>query len=151
MHDYLARTFEGNYALARVAKPGLTKYGLPDRRVRKRLETEYPDFWELGPFEEEKAGLPALTLVGRDPATDTIHYTGFIERDGKEEHGRVQIRELIDVKDQGFSEAGDRIPGRVHVVFLDEWMARQERRPLRDVGARVFFYAKDGTKVEVTD
>lgn len=150
IENYLAETFEGNMALARHARPGLTEYGLPDARLRQKLERDYDAWWVLGPYSDEKGGLPALTFIGRDANTDVIHYTGFIERDGTE-HGRVQIRELIDVKDQGFSDEGDRVPGRVHVLFLDEWMARQERRPLRDVGARVFFYAEDGTKVEIID
>jgi len=39
----------------------------------------------------------------------------------------------------------------VRIVFLEEWMAR-ERRPLLDVGARVFFMdRKTGDLVEITD
>jgi len=151
VRNYLARTFNDNMALAHHARPGLTEYRLPDLRLQKRLQKEYSDWWELGPVADEKAGLPALTFLGHDPSADVFHYSGFIQRDGKEENGRVQLRELIEVKDRCYSDEGEDAPGRVHVVFLEEWMARQERRPLLDVGARVFYYAKDGTKVEVTE
>lgn len=151
IENYLGRTFEGNFELARHARPHLTKYGLADARLLKKLDSVYGAVWTLGPHSEEKAGMPALTFVGHDINADVFHYTGLIERDGKEERGRVQLREIYEVHDRCYTDAGDAAPGRVHVLFLDEWMARQERRPLRDVGARVFFYAKDGTKVEVTD
>lgn len=151
LHDFIVRAFEGNVLLAHHARPGMTEYGLPDARLRQKLEKEYGPWWVLGPREEEKAGMPALTLVGHDPNANTIHYTGLIEREGKEESGRVQVRELYELDRLRYDEDGEPVPGRVHVLFLDEWMARQERRPLLDVGARVFYYAKDGTKVEVTD
>ena len=38
----------------------------------------------------------------------------------------------------------------VRIVFLEEWMARHERRPLLDVGARIFFMnRKTGDLVEI--
>lgn len=37
-------------------------------------------------------------------------------------------------------------------MFLEEWMAWQERRPLLDVGARVYYMdGKTGEIVEVAD
>lgn len=145
---YLGRTFAGTMALARNAKPGLTEYGIPlkyDRNLR--------EFWEPGPFSEEKAGLPALTFVGHDPKTDLYEYTGYIERNN-DEHGHVLAKELCDLNEIYYSKEdgkGGLVAGRVHVVFLEEWMARQERRPLRDVGARVFFLGRAGEPVEVSD
>jgi hypothetical protein len=39
----------------------------------------------------------------------------------------------------------------VRIVFEEEWMARRERRPRCDVGARVYFMnMKNGELVEVT-
>jgi hypothetical protein len=40
----------------------------------------------------------------------------------------------------------------VRIVFPEEWMARRERRPLLDVGARVFFMdRKTGSDIEIKD
>jgi hypothetical protein len=40
----------------------------------------------------------------------------------------------------------------VRIVFPEEWMARRERRPLLDAGARVFFMdRKTGNDIEIKD
>jgi hypothetical protein len=39
----------------------------------------------------------------------------------------------------------------VRVVFAEEWMAHRERRPLLDVGARVYFMDRNtGRDIEIT-
>ncbi len=144
--NWLARTFEGTMALARNARPGLTKYQAPTR-----WDTRLRAFWEPGSFGEEKAGMPALSLTAYDAATKTATYSGFIDK--SDEHGHVLAKELADLYTIYMDDADDqgRPVAAVHVTFLEEWMAHQERRPLRDVHARVFYLDKDGTAVEVTD
>ena len=62
----------------------------------------------------------------------------------------VDLSVFIDVHDVDPSRG--RPVDTVRIVFLEEWMARRERRPLLDVGARVFFMdPRTGRDVEVTD
>lgn len=145
--NWLARTFAGTMDLARDARPNLTEHGAP----RKKWDPQLRAFWEPGPYSEEKAGMPALSLVRYDAATKTLQYSGFIDK--SDEHGHVLAKELSDLWTVFFDDADDqgRPVAAVHVTFLDEWMARQERRPLRDIGARVFYLNKSGTAVEITD
>jgi hypothetical protein len=145
--NYLARTFAGTMDLARNAKPGQTQFGTVNK-----WEPALRAFWEPGPFAEEKAGLPALEPVGYDPATKTLKYSGFIEKTG-DEHVHVLAKEIVDlytILDANADDEGRPVE-HIEVLFLDEWMARQERRPLRDVGARVFYMGKNGKQVELTD
>ena len=59
-----------------------------------------------------------------------------------------EVRALVKAKQDREGRPVD----TVRIVFLEEWMARRERRPLLDVGARVFFMdPKTGRDVEITD
>jgi hypothetical protein len=115
-------------------------------------------WWEFGDIQEERAGYPALTLVGYDPDTRIVEFAGFVTKrplvEGGEEPRHVLIAEIHPIRELVL--AGETDDGRpidtVRVVFPHEWMARQERRPLLDVGARVFYLnPADGELVELTD
>jgi hypothetical protein len=36
-------------------------------------------------------------------------------------------------------------------VFIEEWMAQSEKRPLLDIGCKLFYYAPDGVLQEIVD
>jgi hypothetical protein len=146
-HRWLARTFESTMALVRVARPGLTKYG------PAYWESEMAAWWEFGDFLDEKAGYPALAPLDYDEATRTYDMIGFITKTplekGGEEPRHVLVREIYYVRDlvRSKRDPAGRPVETVRITFDEEWMARQECRPLLDAGARVFY--RGGT--ELTD
>jgi hypothetical protein len=144
---WLARTFESTMALVRAAGPGLTKYG------PAYWEPEMAAWWEFGDYQDEKAGYPALAPLDYDEATRTYDMIGFITKTplekGGEEPRHVLVREIYYVRDlvRSKRDPAGRPVETVQITFDEEWMARQERRPLLDAGARVFYLG--GT--ELTD
>jgi hypothetical protein len=153
VHDWLGKTFESTMELARIAKPKLTYYNTP------HVHKSFAAWWEYGDLiSEEKAGYPALTLTGYDPRTRTLEFAGYVTNTPLERGGpdprNVLIREIHEVRWIVRTEkdrAGNPVDC-VRIVFLEEWMARRERRPLLDVGARVFFMdRKTGNDIEITD
>jgi hypothetical protein len=140
---WLGRTFEDSMAMARAARPKKTVF----TRVPPR--PELAPWWEYGDPQDEKAGWPVLEPVGYNATTRTLEYAGFVPP-GRHVLAReiYEIRGLLRAKKDNQGRAIDTI----RVVFADLAMARAERRPLRDVGARV--YAADpatGELVEVDD
>jgi hypothetical protein len=150
--DWLARTFEQTMELARHAKPGLTYYDKDPYWY-----PPYAPWWEPGDYQDEKAGYPALTLVGYIAASKTVEFTGFITKqpmqEGGEDPRHVLITEIHAVR--ALVAAKQTEDGRpievVRVVFPERWMAEQERRPLLDVGALVFYLGANGELVAITD
>jgi hypothetical protein len=146
-HDWLGRTYESTMALVRAAKPGLTRYGAA------YWEPEMAMFWEFGDVQEEKGGFPALAPLDYDAETRTYDMVGFITktplREGGEEPRHVLIREIYFLRKM--LRTKQHLNGRpvetVRITFGEEWMARQERRPLLDAGARVFY----GKGIEIKD
>lgn len=161
LHDlddeaWLARTFESTMHLARVAKPGQTMYSTPWHGPQSAA---FAPWWEYGDIiADERAGYPALSFVGYDPSTRTVEYAGFctttdIAKGGPDPR-HVLIREIHEVRAlvKAKKDREDRPVDTVRIVFAEEWMARRERRPLLDVGARVFFMdRKTGLDVEIKD
>jgi hypothetical protein len=150
--DWLARTFESTMALVRAAKPRLTKYG------PAYWEPEMRTWWEFGDYHDEKGGFPALAPGDYDEATHTYDMIGFITKTplqkGGEERRHVLVREIHYVRDmvRGKRDPAGRPVEAVRITFLEEWMARQERRPLLDAGARVYFRGnKTGELIEIKD
>jgi hypothetical protein len=154
VEDWLADTFESTMHLARIAKPKRTNYLTPGK-----VPAAFAPWWEYGDIiADERAGYPALSFVGYAPATRTVEYAGFctttdIAKGGPDPR-HVLIREIHEVR--ALVKAKQDREGRpvdtVRIVFLEEWMARRERRPLLDVGARVFFMdRKTGRDIEITD
>ena len=130
----LMRIIDDQWAMARAAKPGLTDYKRPEVHP-----AEKPVF---------EAGAARLEAVGYSADEQLLEYSCVLERD---EHLRGwEIFALANIVKQGAASDG-RVVKTVRIVFLDEWAARQERRPLLDVGCRVFFTAEDGSLTELTD
>jgi hypothetical protein len=146
-HDWLGRTYESTMALVRAAKPGLTRYGAA------YWEPEMAMFWEFGDVQEEKGGFPALAPLDYDAETRTYDMVGFITktplREGGEEPRHVLIREIYYLRKmlRTKQHPDGRPVETVRITFGEEWMARQERRPLLDAGARVFY----GKGIEIKD
>jgi hypothetical protein len=151
---WLARTFESTMHLARLARPGQTIYSMPWHGPQSAA---FAPWWEYGDIiADERAGYPALSFVGYAPSTRTVEYAGFctttdIAKGGPDPR-HVLIQEIHEVR--ALVKAKEDREGRpvdtVRVVFAEEWMARRERRPLLDAGARVFFMdRKTGNDVEI--
>jgi hypothetical protein len=139
-----------------LLRAGASK-GAPGRRgVRKPLRVCIRALEERGDI---KAGYPALSYVGYEAATRTVEYAGFVARTplarGGEDPRFVLVREIHDLRAliAAKKDAEGRPVDTVRIVFPHEWMARQERRPLLDAGARVFYIdpKADAELVEMTD
>lgn len=138
---WLGETFERTMALARAAKPGLTVFP-----IVQLTGLEGP-WWDYGDVQDEKAGWPMLDLVGYVEDAKTIEYAAKPNHDG-----HVLIQELQTLK--SIARRGQTRDGKpvevVRVVFADEAQARAEKRPLLDVGVRVYYLDKAGELVELT-
>jgi hypothetical protein len=130
---FLEEVLAHQWDLARAAKPGLTGYSAP-----------------LPEPEEEAiffAGEPRLEPVGHLAPENAVVYSCFL---GPAEHiPGWEIYELWDLIQEGALDDG-RPVSEVRVVFLDRETAERERRPLLDIGARVFFYDEAGATREIT-
>lgn len=137
---WLGETFEDSMAMARAAKPELTEYW------PVQLTGIEGPWWDYGDVQDEKAGWPMLDLVGYDAKTRTVEYAAKPGHDG---HLLLQelesIRRLVARHKTGDGKPVD----MVRIVFLDEPQARTEKRPLLDVGAKVFYTGSDGELVEL--
>ena len=144
---WLARTFESTMALVRGAKPKRTVYNKP------YWEPEFAAWWEFGDLDDEKAGNPALAPIGYDETDRCYDLTGFITKTplqrGGPEPRHVLIREIYEVRRlaRGKKDPKGRPIEAVRIMFPEEWMAYQERRPLLDAGARVFYGTGDGIEL----
>lgn len=149
--DWLEDTHLSTMELARAARANRTRYQTP-----VWLDWTQP-WWEFGDIQDERAGYPALTRTVYDPSLGLVEYAGFITkrplREGGEEPRHVLIAEIHVVRKMiRTKKTPDGQPVRaVRVVFPEEWMARQERRPLLDVGAQVYFHGSAGELVAVSD
>jgi len=153
---WLARTFESTMHLARVAKPRQTIYSTPWHGPQSAA---FAPWWEYGDITaNERAGYPALSLVGYDPSIRTVEYAGFcttteIAKGGPDPR-HVLIREIHEIRSllKAKKDREGRPVDTVRIVFVEEWMARRERRPLLDVGARIFFMDPEtGGDIEIKD
>lgn len=138
---WLGWTFEGSMALARAARPHLTEYPWI------QLSGMEGPWWDFGDVQWERAGWPMLDLVGYEPRTETVELAAKPGHDG---HVLLQeidtIRQLVSR-----GKTRDKKPVKcVRVVFLDEATARVEKRPLLDVGAKVYYMGKQAELVELT-
>jgi len=144
---WLAYTFESTMMLVRNAKPKLTVYNTP------YWKPEFAAWWEFGNYEEEKGGNPALAPIGYDEDDGHYHFLGFITNTpleaGGSEPRHVLIREIYMVRKlaRGKKDPTGRPIKGVKVRFPEKWMAEQEKRPLLDGQARVFY----GDWIEITD
>jgi hypothetical protein len=132
--DLLARIIEPQWAMARAAKPGETRYEGP----------------YVTPAEEPifRSGEKTLHFVGYDEDEKLIEYSCALTRG---EHVRGwEVFALLGIVSDKKTPDGAQVE-TVRVVFLEEWAARQEKRPLLDVGCRVFHYDEAGELRELTE
>lgn len=122
--EFLRKIIDQQWLLARAAKPGKTAYFLPQ-----------PESSERGIF---LSGTPRLHVVGYNQAERLVEYSCAMSR-GDRIPG-WQIYELWNLVQEGALSDG-RLVETVRVVFFDQWAALQERRPLLDIGCRVFHEA----------
>jgi hypothetical protein len=150
-HSWLARTFESTMDMARSAKAGLTTY-----YAKPYWGEEFAPWWEFGDYQAEKAGYPALAPVGYDPDTRAFELTGFITKTplsaGGPEPRHVLIREIYELRKlaRRTQDREGRPLDAVNVIWPERWMAMSERRPLLDVGAKVFYLDGDKQRIPVT-
>jgi hypothetical protein len=148
---WLGRTFEGTMSLARAARPRLTTY-----HAVWDPGPDYDAWWADGDRDDDKAGPRALEYGNYHVPTGTVTFAAAISRKeplGSDELPRnVGIREIHEVRDlvQRQVDGEGRPVLHVRVIFLEEWMAREQRRPLLDVGAEVYYSTTDDEPVPVT-
>ncbi|MBZ0121825.1 MAG: hypothetical protein K8H88_32835, partial [Sandaracinaceae bacterium] len=122
----LERIQDSQWALVRAAKPGRTKYWFP-----RPTDREKPIY---------RRGERHLQVVGHDPRTGLMELSCVL---GPGEH--IQGWEIDDLR---FAIHSKRIKRRklteTRVVFLDREAAEREKRPLLDIGARVFVQEAQG-------
>lgn len=149
--SWMARTFESQMAMARAAAPKRTIYA-----TQPSWDDAFAPWWKYGDLNHELAGFPAISPNGYNSETRTLEYVGYISRAPLEEGGpeprHVLIRELLELYKiaRRKKDGADRVVDAVNVVFLEEWMARSECRPLLDVGVNVFYLDKKRGRVQLT-
>ena len=132
--DYYRIILPQHWQLARAAKPGLTEY-------------YYPQFLS-GEQEIFLEGVSVLEPVGYIESEKTVEYSCAM-LSGQQIPAWEFMKLFVMVKDR---ELEDGSPIEVvRVVFLEQWAAEQEKRPLLDIGCKVFYYTDQGTLEEITD
>jgi hypothetical protein len=132
--EYLKEIIESHWAMARAAKPQLTKYYWP-----KVEENEISIYL---------SGSPALELVGYVTREKTVEFSCVLESTDQHIRG-WEVYMIFQLIQEKKTADGDPIE-TVRVVFFESWMAEQEKRPLLDIGARVFFHSPHGNLTEIT-
>jgi len=132
--DYLRRIIDHQWDMARAAKPGENAYESPD----------------VAPDEKDIffAGDARLHAVGYDKGEKLIEYSCALNP-GEHIQG-WEIYALLDIVEQQQAPDGSPVE-TVRIVFLDESAARQEKRPLLDIGCRVYHYDEAGELHELTE
>lgn len=132
--DYLEQIIDDQWTMARAAKPGETTYTAPVYRDDEKAIFE--------------AGSPCLQFVGHDADEKVAEYSCVLDEG---EHIRGwEIYALRDIIENKSLPDGHAV-SVVRVVFLEGDDARAEKRPLLDIGARVYFTDNAGELRELTD
>jgi len=132
--DYLAHIMDGQWAMARAAKPKRTRYFKPEAD-----EEELPVY---------QRGQPLLHPVGIVQEESTAEFSCYL-KPGDHIRGHEIYKLWYLVKTGKFAD-GTEIK-TVRVVFGDRWMAEQEKRPLLDIGCRVFAMVASGELEEIPE
>ncbi|MFO0568521.1 MAG: hypothetical protein U0263_22865 [Polyangiaceae bacterium] len=126
--EFLEATVDGQWAMARLARPRVCHYDVDD-----------------GPVENEmtlfRRGDRRLFSAGYRPDDETALFSCVVD-----EGQHVQPWEVWTLGQalrRGTLPSGDSVRA-VHVIFADRASALRERRPLLDVGVTVQFYGDDG-------
>jgi hypothetical protein len=131
--SFLDAVQDGQRAMARAAKPGGTSYGHPVVRPEER-----PIY---------AAGEPTLLPVGYLSDAHLVEYSCALSP-GEHVHGWEVDALHQQIIDHHLPDG--RPIDAVRVVFFAAATAEQERRPLLDVGAKVFHAADSGELVAIT-
>ncbi|HEY3341482.1 MAG TPA: hypothetical protein VGK81_05665 [Anaerolineae bacterium] len=131
--DYLRAVLSQQWALARAAKPKQTRYSLPNP-----LPEEVPIL---------NSGAQTLHPYGYHSELARMEYTCILEKDSH--IGGWEILGLYQLLREGKMPDGSPV-SRARVLFYEQWMAEQEKRPLLDIGAQVAYIAADGKELELT-
>jgi hypothetical protein len=132
--SFLSEVLPHQWDMARTAKPGLIKYYRPNPQPEE--------------MEIFNAGEPRLNRVGYVKTEQLVEYTCYVEPDEHIQGWEIyKIRDLIKA---GSLEDGRKVDG-VRIVFPNCEMAEREKRPLLDVGAKVFYLNTSGEDVEITE
>lgn len=123
--DFLRIALPQNWALARQARAGATRYYGPPTEAEREIYAAAP---------------AALHSVGYDPRGQNLEYSCFLEPGGH--IAGWEIDALGWRVEKGALDTGEPLKD-VHVVFADREMAEREKRPLLDVGVKVRYM--DGT------
>lgn len=130
--DFLELIRDDHWAMARAAKPHQCVYGEP----------------HVVPEEEAifRAGEPRLRFIGYTAQKKLIEYSCAL---GAGDHIQGwEIYDLLGIATAKKTDDGAPVD-MIRIVFLDEWAARQEKRPLLDIGCSVFHYDADGALREL--
>lgn len=132
---YLKEILHHQWAMARAAKPHQTSYYWPKVEANER--------------KLFRSGDPALELVGYVVSEKTVEFSCVLESLDQHLQG-WEIYDIFALLHEKKTADGDPVEA-VRVVFFAPWMAEQEKRPLLDIGARVYYQAEDGGLIEVTE
>lgn len=133
--EYLERIIDHQWAMARAAKAGETGYDDP----------------EILPEEDAifRGGPARLEFVGYSPSEKQIEYSCVL---GEGQHIQgwevYALRRIINTRKTPDGKAPVKM---VRVVFMKEWMAQSEKRPLLDIGCRLFYYDAAGELRDLAD
>ena len=131
--ELLERIIDGQWALARAARPGKTHYFAPDL-----VEEEVARY---------RPGGRHLQMVGYDPATQRSELACALEP-GQHVNGWEVIESWRALRQRRLPDG--RPLQETRVVFLERQAAEANLRPLCDIGARVFYTDEAGVDVELT-
>lgn len=132
--DFKKSVYPRTWELARQARPKLTQY----------FAAEFRDF-DIPYVDGPDA---VATAAGYHPQEQWIEYTAYAPGDT-----HILPREILSF-DKWLAEGkmpDDQPLKEVRVTFVNREMAMKERRPLLDIGCRVFYYEKDGALLELKD
>jgi hypothetical protein len=131
---YLAHVMDGQWAMARAAKAGQTGYHKPAA-----------DPEELPVYTRGERRLNQVGIV--DNGT-TVEFACYLKPGD-----HIQGHEIFDlwylIKSGKFADGSP--VGTVRIVFGDRWMAEAEKRPLLDIGCRVYAMVASGDIEEIRD
>jgi len=131
---YLKNIIHINWALARLSKPGITKYFPPEV-----LENEENIF---------KSGEGFLEQVGYIKGIKTLEFSCYLEKNGH--LPGWEIYNLMSLLKKGKLQSGE-VLSMIRVVFYTKEMADSEKRPLLDIGVKVFYQSDSTDIIEITE
>lgn len=125
--EWKRRSVRDSMALARAARPGLTRWA-----GRNPTQREQAMLAEAESFIEP---------VGYDPKDRSVEFTAVVPKD--EHLPAIDLFTLQDWKEASVENVGE--VEKVKVTFPDRGMAEREAQQLRELGVQIQFYDEGGT------